>query len=267
VKYDASLSLFETVEVTIYLGKGTHFFFACVDGLSADVTTLVGVTDFCSEISSLKPAYLKADNINLTVKPLDCSLDNAVVQAEPELFGSNCVDFEALSMVKPVVMVNSAFVNFNVTREAVFEDIEFDGNDNFAFYTESPNVGKPIEEFPFQFCEQGFEEDTHHGFTIANKANVDFSYVCVRPSDLTNGVDGSYPTSETSCSESLSNFAKERCSGEPYSSDFYELYEGYMAQRRRVLFNLYAFDEMHTLTKKSPSLTLHRCKFTKFMSG
>ena len=97
--------------------------------------------------------------------------------------------------------------------------------------------------------------------------DVPFSYACVRPEDLTNGVDDSYPSSENRCSESLSNFAKEQCSGEPYSSGFYDIYDGFMARRRRVLFNLYAFDEMHTLTKKTPSLTLQGCKFSKFMSG
>ena len=34
-----------------------------------------------------------------------------------------------------------------------------------------------------------------------------------------------------------------------------------------MLFNLYAFDEMHTLEKKTPSLTIKGCKFSKFMSG
>lgn len=31
-------------------------------------------------------------------------------------------------------MINSAYVNFNVTNEAVFENINFEGNDNLAFY-------------------------------------------------------------------------------------------------------------------------------------
>jgi hypothetical protein len=171
----------ESADVTIYLGKGTHFFFACVDGLSAKVTPSQDVTDFCSEIASLKPAYIRADNIKLTVKPLDCKLNNTAVNTDLQVFRQNCVDFAVPNSEKPLVMVNSAFVNFNVTNVAVFEDIRFEGNDNFAFYTESPNVGKPIEEFPFQFCQQGFLTESHHGFSITNKAKVPFSYVCVRP--------------------------------------------------------------------------------------
>ena len=138
--------------MTIYLGKGTHFFFACFDGLSANVTPFQEVTDFCSEIASLKPAYMKADNMKLTVKPLDCKLIHDAVDNELQVFKDNCVDLTAPNAEKPLVMINSAFVNFNVTNVAVFEDIRFEGNDNFAFYSESPNVGKPIEEFPFQFC-------------------------------------------------------------------------------------------------------------------
>ena len=75
VKFDDSLSLIEKVEVTIYLGKGTHFFFACVEAMNANLDQLAGsVTDFCKEIDSLKLAYMKTDNMKLTVKPLDCIL-------------------------------------------------------------------------------------------------------------------------------------------------------------------------------------------------
>jgi len=45
-------------------------------------------------------------------------------------------------------LVNSAFVNFNITNEATFEDIEFEGNDNIAFYLEGINKGKAVIEFP-----------------------------------------------------------------------------------------------------------------------
>ena len=103
------------MDVTIHLGKGEHFFFACFDGLRADVTSLTGVTDFC-EIESLKPAYQKSDNIKITVKPLDCA-----DYSDSEY----CVDMAAKEIERPIIQVNSAFVNFNVTNEAVFENIEF----------------------------------------------------------------------------------------------------------------------------------------------
>ena len=34
----------------------------------------------------------------------------------------------------PTIIMNSAFANFNVTNEAVFENLIFEGNDNLAFY-------------------------------------------------------------------------------------------------------------------------------------
>ena len=34
-----------------------------------------------------------------------------------------------------------------------------------------------------------------------------------------------------------------------------------------MLFNLYAFDEMHTKSRKTPKLTIKNCRFSKFMSG
>ena len=61
------------------MGKGTHFFFACEDSLNADLSQYAGyVTDFCDEIETLKMAYMKSDKMKLTVKPLDCALDNSV---------------------------------------------------------------------------------------------------------------------------------------------------------------------------------------------
>ena len=156
----------------MHLGKGTHFFFACVDGLSADVSALSDVTDFCGEIDSLKQVYARADNVKLTVKPLDCSLDTAATQASPVTFTENCVDTEAVVSEHPTVVINSASVNFNVTNEAVFEDIIFTGNDNLAFYSEAPNKGRPIEEFPIQFCDQTFDEDSHHAYEVVSKAIV-----------------------------------------------------------------------------------------------
>ena len=58
----------------------------------------------------------------------------------------HCVDLDedVETLVKPLVVINSVFVNFNVTNEAIFENIEFEGNDNLAFYQEVPNVGKPV---------------------------------------------------------------------------------------------------------------------------
>ena len=152
----------------------------------------------------------------------------------------------------------------------MFENIDFEGNDNLAFYQESDNRGKPIVEFPVQMCKQIFVDDSHHGYNVEPSARPDFSRQCIRPSDLSNGVDESYPLSEDRCSESLSQKAKPLCEGEPYAAGFYDLHGGILARRRRVLFNLYAFDAHHSSAssgQRVPSLTIKGCKFSKFMSG
>ena len=88
----------------------------------------------------MKPRYHNSDNIKLTVKPLSCSLDNSVTQTDPALFNEFCI-VDSVNE-KPLIIVNSAYVNFNVTNEAIFENIEFEGNDGFAFYQEDPNVNQ-----------------------------------------------------------------------------------------------------------------------------
>ena len=80
IKYDSFLKQYESVDVTIHLGKGSHYFFACFeDGFMADMADydLNEITDFCAEIETLRPVYQKIDQLKLTLKPLTCSLDNA----------------------------------------------------------------------------------------------------------------------------------------------------------------------------------------------
>ena len=91
------------------------------------------------------------------------------------------MDLDAEEKELPKVMVNSATVNFNITNEAVFEDLIFEGNNYLAFYTESTNKDKPVTEFPFQFCLSSVVEDFHNGFEVTAVALTEASYVCKRP--------------------------------------------------------------------------------------
>ena len=76
-----------------------------------------------------------SDNVKLTVKPLPCGDENEYATIDEVLvYREHCVDLNADEPVLPKVYVNSVYVNFNVTNEAVFEDIEFEGNNNLAFY-------------------------------------------------------------------------------------------------------------------------------------
>ena len=83
---------------------------------------------------------------------MDCAVKKWTKSSEKFVFDDYCVDFTANSPNKPKVLINQSWVNFNITNEAVFEHIDFEGNDNFAFYQESDNRGKPVEEFPVQMC-------------------------------------------------------------------------------------------------------------------
>jgi hypothetical protein len=42
------------------------------------------------------------------------------------------------------------------------------------------------------------------------------------------------------------------CQGSPYSSDFFALPGNYFEKRHRVLFNLYAFDGLNSVTIVTP---------------
>ena len=81
-------------------------------------------------------------------------------------------------------------------------------------------------------------------------------------------------TRDRSCGQKLGH-KKRRCGGEPYSEDYFKFYPttGGPSQtrvalkRKQVLFNIYSFDSYHTLTAKTPKITIQRCKFEKFLSG
>ena len=59
-----------------------------------------------------------------------------------------------------------------------------------------------------------------------------------------------------------------QCSGEPYHEDFFKLsaVNGYFTKRHKVLFNLYAFDQLRTTNVNPPQLELVGCKFKYFVN-
>lgn len=153
-KHDEKLGTLKSADVTIHLGKGDHFFFACFgEEIDVDISVIknsVGdvVTDFCGQIDTLRAVYAKSNNIRLTLKPINCATRSQIDEADLDVFNEFCVDLSVSEPEKPRVLINSAFVNFNITNEATFEDIEFEGNDNIAFYLEGINKGKAVIEFP-----------------------------------------------------------------------------------------------------------------------
>ena len=98
-KHDSTLGILSEAFVTIYLGKGDHFLFACFgDKIDADMAVInhngaETVTDFCAEIDSLRAVYTISDNIKLTFKPMDCTLSNDIDAADLDVYNDYCVDF------------------------------------------------------------------------------------------------------------------------------------------------------------------------------
>lgn len=68
-----TLGVYASVAVNVYLGVGDHYLFACADGYNADVSTLSGVTDFCTEIPTLQNVYSPHDSISIAWQPLFCT--------------------------------------------------------------------------------------------------------------------------------------------------------------------------------------------------
>ena len=59
-----------------------------------------------------------------------------------------------------------------------------------------------------------------------------------------------------------------KCSGEPYHEDFfsYNEFNKYNTKRHKVLFNLYAMDDIMTTKTSPPKLELRDCIFKFFVN-
>ena len=71
---EQTVAAFESVEVTVYLGKGDHYLFECITDYSADVSSYTDYTDFCADIPLLNTInYSRRDNLRFSYKALDCA--------------------------------------------------------------------------------------------------------------------------------------------------------------------------------------------------
>jgi hypothetical protein len=76
-----------------------------------------------------------------------------------------------------------------------------------------------------------------------------------------------FTTSNKECYSSDEGLAgTTQCSGVPYRDDYLQPdTNGIHTKRHTVLFNLYAFDGLNSITLIIPSLTLINCEFTPFL--
>lgn len=72
--------------------------------------------------------YPLADNIRLSVKPIECKDRSGKLMAgattdDVAFFDDNCID--NIEEEKPIISVQSSYAHFNISREANFTNIEF----------------------------------------------------------------------------------------------------------------------------------------------
>jgi hypothetical protein len=123
---------YQYVNATIWLTKGNHFYFSCLDFISDDSAEGDPLNhDAYCQLQSMKIAYPKTDNIDLKVRALRC--DSVEAQLLPKSkedqrwFYEQCIYYSSSADERPVVYVNSNNFYFNITKSATFEDIIFDG--------------------------------------------------------------------------------------------------------------------------------------------
>ena len=124
----------KSVDVTVWLSSGNHFFFTCnkdlhgePDGFFDQVDTSK-VTLFCNEIDGLQAVYPTTDNVNFKFLPMNCTQWRSQY---PDI----CVednDSRWSPEIGPTINVLDSNSYFNITRSAVFEDMYFRGEHALA---------------------------------------------------------------------------------------------------------------------------------------
>ena len=147
------------VEATVWLTKGDHYFFQCSELVSADAPKTPLDYDRLCQFQSLKAFYPKTDNVKLVVRALRCDSQEAssIKEAKSDMtwFKNNCV---ANDSERPIVSVNAPNFYFNITKEAIFEDVIFDAINTFshAFVVDQNGrrvSGQRTPYWPMKMCE------------------------------------------------------------------------------------------------------------------
>ena len=113
-------------------------------------------------IKSMQNGYPKTDIVNLEVRSLDCDSTQAKWVSQEQnksqsWFDENCVDLKAAKDERPVIYVSDSYQYFNVTKQATFKDVIFDGINSFASFGYY-KLGAELDSFstrywPRKFCE------------------------------------------------------------------------------------------------------------------
>ena len=116
---------YDSVTITIWLGKGVHHWFFCPDSYDETLTTVC-------QSPGMQYAYPKTNNVQFIVRALDC-YERTYYFKDFAAYGSSSIFDEQCARVtsgeKPQIRVANEYSLFNVTNHARFQDLEFDGLD------------------------------------------------------------------------------------------------------------------------------------------
>jgi len=273
----------EANHVTIYLAKGDHFFFQC----SPDYNQMSGVnfdpaqlTNYCDRISSLLAVYPPTDNVSITFKPLVCT-DKASFSSSSDpawsSFDDKCVSYnlpqELQVLQGPTVHVMDEHATFNVTNSATFENLYFSGLQALAVPTGDANP-LPVNAIPLKKCSLTSPATGRHEALVLEKDSTTASSISSIEYDcLDEGFEEAalpmqpLETCDPKKFEAQDYRGIRSCPGDPYHESYFtkDSQTGYHYERRSSLFNLYAFDGVHSDSVHVPSLTLRNCHFEYFL--
>lgn len=226
------------------------------------------------------------------VRPLECKLAKSTFKKMSEfgnedVFYENCVDLER-GDPKPQLRVHGNAM-FNITNFAQFENIEFTAVDNMIELEATDGQAATLEKYqdfikssPFKLCDfeeepTGFLEDAV--FIERETGDDNFSITCTTGFNAT--LDGVAEEIDQECvtEKPTEPQGVRSCQGEPPHETFFEkslysvdvFFHQYLSvtmtypYRHNVLFNLYAFDAVHSNRTHAPTLNLIDCDFTYFI--
>lgn len=110
--------------------------------------------------------------------------------------------------------------------------------------------------------------------TVYTEAEIGFRYSCVDPYYTGSTVPSSRTLTGKCDSDSIYYESLSKCPGEVYNASYFNAYtydysvdsgSVYYEDRRKVLFNIYAFNDFYSVNKSAPTLILNKCDFEYFL--
>ncbi|CDW73143.1 UNKNOWN [Stylonychia lemnae] len=276
---------YQKYNATIWLMKGDHFFFYCNGVTKFDPQQPVQL-EFCNP-ESMQNSYIKSNNVYLNVRALSCEKLSSIgytFVGGGEL-KEYCIFLNGFEEF-PKLYINSNMFYFNITRYAYFENVFFDGSNQYGqvlINVITPNgvtnqikiENEKLSIIPFKKCDVN-EDSSNSQNRISfseNQKQILVKGLKVNLTCVNNEQDKlvSQPnTSSDACTAFTTIDSQTQCSGEPYSEDFYQYDEqqtGMPFLRRKVLFNIYSFDRANSNEMSSPQLILSGCTFQYFVNN